>query len=242
MAVAALVLGILGTLCSLSVMGILPGILLSVLAVVLGIVGRKQAVTESRPTGMATAGLVLGVVGTAVGALVFVACAACVGSVNKLGREMEKEAQKEHQARLAREAATPPVAVGSPVTFDNDSTWTVTDVKDRGKSLASATSNAATGGHFVQVSFKITNLTKKEDSLFDLPAIVDGQGRELKPYEQSATFLPPGGHDLASAPLPPSIEKEFVEIFEVPADAQKLKFRARALAPMGDTRLVDLGM
>jgi hypothetical protein len=156
---------------------------------------------------------------------------------------MEQEAKKEQQARLAREAAMPPALLGSPVTFANDSTWTVTNAKDRGRSIyASETQSAATDGRFVQVTFKITNLTNKEDSLLDLPAIVDGQGRELKPFERSATFVPAGAHDLAMAPLPPSIEKEFVEIYEVPADAHRLKLRARALAPLGDTRLVDLGM
>jgi hypothetical protein len=242
MAVAALVLGILGTLCSLSVMGFLPGVLLSIVALVLGILGRKQAVNESRPTGMATAGMVLGIVGLAVGVLLFLAFAACVGSVNKLGRAVEKQAREQQQARLAREAATPPAAVGAPITF-TDSSWTVTAVKDRGKSLSAGAAPAATTeGHFVQVSFKITNLTQQEDSLLGLPVIVDGGGRELKPYERSASFLPPGAHDLTMAPLPPAIEKEFVEIYDVPADAQKLRFRARSLAPLGDTRLVDLGM
>jgi hypothetical protein len=242
MAVAALVLGILGTLSSLSVIGILPGVLLSVLALVLGILARKQAVNESRPTGMATAGLVLGIVGTAIGALLFAACAACVGGVNKMGREMEREARQQEQARLAREAATPPAAIGAPITF-TDSTWTITDVKDRGKSLSAGAAPAATtDGHFVQVTFKITNLTQQEESLLGKPVIVDGSGRELRPYVGSASFLPAGAHDLTMAPLPPSMEKEFVEIYDVPAAAQKLRFRARALAPLGDTRLVDLGM
>ena len=89
---------------------------------------------------------------------------------------------------------------------------------------------------------KITNNGQKEDSILDLPALVDAQGREFKPWERSSSFLPAGGRDLAMAPLPPSIEKEFVEIYEVPADAHRLKLRARALAPLGDTRLVDLGM
>jgi hypothetical protein len=243
MAVAALILGILGTLCSLSVFGAVLGILLSIVAVILGILGRKQAVTESKPTGMATAGLVLGIVGTAIGALLFIACAACVGSVNTMGREIEKEAAKEQKERRAREAATPPVAIGAIVTFANDSAWVVSDAKDRGKTLsASATPAATTEGHFVQVTFKITNLTKKEDSLLDLPVIVDGQGRELKPFERAGSYLPAGARGLAMAPLPPSIEKEFVEIYEVPANAEKLQFRARTLAPLGDTRLVDLGM
>jgi hypothetical protein len=230
MPVAALVLGILGTLCSLfgfTFIGAIVGILFSLVALVLGILGRKQAQAQARPTGMATAGLVLGIVGTAIGALFLAACASCYKGMNDLGKRIEEENKKEQQAQAA-EARAPGVPLGQPITFANDSTWTVTAARDRGAKLDGPAGAATTSGRFVEVSFTITNLTKQSDSLLDLPSLVDAQGRQYKPFERSAQFLPPDGRSLAQAPLPPSLAKQFVEIYELPADAKGLKFRVRA--------------
>lgn len=239
MPVAALVLGILGTLFSLTGWLFWIGVPLSAIALVLGILGRKQAANEGRPTGMATAGMVLGIIGTALGLLVFAACASCMKKMNDVGKQLQAQAEK---AQKERAVSGPPARLGEPVTFAGDSTWTVTAAEDRGQKLAGPGGPATTTGRFVQVSFTITNLTKKQDSILDLPAVVDAQGRELKPYERSAGYLPAGAHDLAMAPLPPSLPRSFVEIYEVPADATDLAFKARALQPFGATRLVALGL
>lgn len=235
MAVAALVLGILGTLFSLTGWLFWIGVPLSVIALVLGILARKSAANEGRPTGMPTAGMVLGIIGTAIGLLIFAMCASCFKRANDLARQVQDEAQKQEHARAL--PAGPAAKLGEPVKFA-DSTWTVTGARDRGAKIGAAT----TAGRFIEVAFTITNETKKQDSILDLPPLVDSQGRELKPYEQSASLIPDGAKDLAMAPLPPSIAKSFVEIYEVPADARGLEFKARALAPFGDTKLVDLAL
>lgn len=80
MSVAALVLGILGIVLALvPSFGItqMIGVVLGIVALVLGIIGRKQAVDEGRPTGLATAGLVLGIVSMVFAALLFAACKYC---------------------------------------------------------------------------------------------------------------------------------------------------------------------
>jgi len=56
MAVAALVLGILGTLFSLNWLTVWVGGPMAIIALVLGILARKALAAEGRPTGMATAG------------------------------------------------------------------------------------------------------------------------------------------------------------------------------------------
>jgi hypothetical protein len=77
MAVAALVLGILTILFMfIPYVGWL-GVLFGILAIIFGALGRKQP----HMRGMATAGFVCGIVGTALGAIVLIACAACVGAV-----------------------------------------------------------------------------------------------------------------------------------------------------------------
>ena len=68
MAVAALVLGIIGTLFSLNWLTVWVGGPMAIVALVLGILARKQLAAEGKPTGMATAGLVLGIVGTTIAA------------------------------------------------------------------------------------------------------------------------------------------------------------------------------
>lgn len=236
MGVAALVLGILGTLFSLTGWLFWVGVPMSVIALVLGVLGRKSLVNEGRPTGVATAGMVLGIIGTSIGLLIFAVCASCWKKANDLGKEIQAQAAKQQAEHKLPPG--PPAKLGEAITFPGDSTWTVTAAHDRGHKLGAAT----TAGRFVEVDLQVTNLTKKEDSILDLPSVVDAQGRELKPYEQSASLLPPGAKDLAMAPLPPSIAKSFVEIYEVPADATGLAFKARALEPFGDTKLVDLGL
>jgi hypothetical protein len=139
--------------------------------------------------------------------------------MNDLGKEIEKEAKKGASSRLA--APTGPTAnLGEPVTFDGDSTWVVTSARDLGRELTRKYGEpASTEGRFVEVTFRITNLGQKEDSLFDLPPVVDGKGREYKPWADGASFLPAGKKGLMMAPLPPAIAKEYVERFEEAQDA-----------------------
>lgn len=83
-AIAALVLGIVSIVFSF--------IALSWLGLILGIVGIILAVNAKKknPSGMATAGLVLSIIGTVLCALIFVACIALVGiGVNIYGAAIQ---------------------------------------------------------------------------------------------------------------------------------------------------------
>lgn len=78
MAVASLVLGIVAVV--FSFIGLyLPGLLAGIIGIVLGVMAKKK-----NPSGMATAGFVLSIIGTILCALVFIACAACVGATASL--------------------------------------------------------------------------------------------------------------------------------------------------------------
>lgn len=78
MAVASLVLGIVAIV--FSFIGLyLPGLIAGIIGIVLGVMAKKKA-----PSGMATAGLVLSIIGTILCALVFIACAACIGTAASL--------------------------------------------------------------------------------------------------------------------------------------------------------------
>jgi len=108
MGVAALVLGIIGLLFSL-----FPGLFLvalpfAVLALVLGIVGRKSATTNGQPTGIATAGLVLGIIALVFAVIMWVMCSMLVKGTKDafekgIGEPIKKAmAQAEAEAKEER--------------------------------------------------------------------------------------------------------------------------------------------
>ena len=77
-AVASLVLGILSILCTFGGSWFLYG---SIAGIVLGIIGIVLAVSAKKenPSGMATAGMVLSIVGVICSAIAAVACVGCIG-------------------------------------------------------------------------------------------------------------------------------------------------------------------
>jgi hypothetical protein len=78
MAIAALVCGIIGI-----VLGWFPGInyvalVLAILGIVLGVISRKSASPDKK--GLATAGLVLGIIGTVCAGIGVIACSICAAA------------------------------------------------------------------------------------------------------------------------------------------------------------------
>ncbi len=73
MAVASLVLGIISVVFPFIGLGLI-GLIVGIVGLILGIIAKKKA-----PSGMATAGLVLSIVGVSLTLLVLIACAACYG-------------------------------------------------------------------------------------------------------------------------------------------------------------------
>jgi hypothetical protein len=89
--VAALVLGILATVSSLTGFLFFIGVPLGIVGLILGIVARKNAVQNNQPTGMATAGLVLGIIGLALGVLMWILCAGIFAASKKMADEVAKD-------------------------------------------------------------------------------------------------------------------------------------------------------
>lgn len=130
MAVAALVLGILGTLLSIIPFLFWLGIPLALIALILGIVARKNAVTAQQPTGMSTAGMVLGAIGLTLGILMYVLCSVAAHKVQQMANDPTfqkqnqefneafkkalEESQKQQQGKEAPGEAAP--ASGAPAT------------------------------------------------------------------------------------------------------------------------------
>ena len=113
MGVAGLVLGILGVLASINPFSFWVGGPLGLIALVLGLVGHRQARAEGRPTGTAAAGIALGGVACALSLLLYVSChMLCSGakcSFEKNFAEPLKKAieEAEQRAKAEREQGLP---------------------------------------------------------------------------------------------------------------------------------------
>ncbi|MSP63235.1 MAG: DUF4190 domain-containing protein [Myxococcales bacterium] len=97
MAIASLILGIIGLLGSIfgAGFGIFVGGPFALIAMILGILGRKNLKAQNQPTGMATAGMALGIVGLALGVVFFAACMYCAKVGGDMGKEMQKQMEND---------------------------------------------------------------------------------------------------------------------------------------------------
>ncbi len=94
MAIAALILGILGIIANFFTVGI-GGAIFGLIALILGILARKKAVAENAPTGVATGGLVTGIISLALGVVFFVACSLCVAAAGQGMKEAQKQMEEQ---------------------------------------------------------------------------------------------------------------------------------------------------
>ncbi len=83
MGVAALVLGIISTLLALNPFIFFIAVPLGILALVLGIVGRKAALANHTQAGPATAGMILGIVACCVSLMLVLFCSMVIRSAKK---------------------------------------------------------------------------------------------------------------------------------------------------------------
>lgn len=79
MGALGLTFGIIATILSLIVFGLPYGAGLGIIAIIFSVIGRKIAALSNQPSGVATAGMVLGIIATSIGATTCVSCAICVG-------------------------------------------------------------------------------------------------------------------------------------------------------------------
>lgn len=125
-----------------------------------------------------------------------------------------------------------------------DVRWTVLTAEDVGNTLIDDdgfADDATTPGTFVRLSVEVENIASEEVSLWSVD-LEDDQGRGFGTYDEYYLFVPDGEHCLLES-LNPNVPKVCTYIFEVPADATGLAFRASDLAFLEPrTELIDLGL
>lgn len=78
LSIAALVCGIISCVLAWFYMINIAALVLSIIGLVCAVKGKKQAVAAAAPTGLATAGLVLSIVGVCLAGIGFLSCTVCV--------------------------------------------------------------------------------------------------------------------------------------------------------------------
>lgn len=191
--------------------------------------------------------LVLGVLG-AFAFLLFVGMVGSKGSKSPGSANVTPELQPDivRAQGGAPGAAAPKTAsnyeIGHKVEFA-DSSWVVLSATDFGNRLKSNNSfqeAAQTDGRFISVTFSVHNKTSKEERIIDHPVLVDSKGREFRPLDEQAFYIPKNKKTLALEALPASMTREFFAIYEVAADAVDLRFGARELSFSPDVKFVAL--
>jgi hypothetical protein len=126
----------------------------------------------------------------------------------------------------------------------SDATWKVTNARDRGNKLAASESRygsiakaKTTTGKFIEVTFTVENKSKDLASITN-PGLVDGQGREFTTATDVSEWVPEGKDLFLFTNLQPNLPKEFVAIYEVPADASGFKLKVGVLRP----QFINLGI
>jgi hypothetical protein len=132
-------------------------------------------------------------------------------------------------------------AIGTPLTVE-EAEWLVLDVEDKGKTMKPSSEfgeEAKTDGRFIQVHFKIKNTGNKPGTLIELPKLTDSSNREFNPYDKQYSYLPKGAQQAILDTIQPSMQREYYEIFEVPADAKNLKLKIASFGLFAKNAHID---
>lgn len=143
-----------------------------------------------------------------------------------------------------QEAQEKTVGVNQPIQV-GDVRWTVTKVTDRGKTLTAddgftPAKNAA--GKFVQVHYKVENLGKEMKTTVGVD-LEDSKQRQFKPVDDGFLYIPQGDDLYILDNLNPNVPREFIQIYEIPADATGLLARVGNLEAFGnEVKKIKLGI
>ncbi len=127
--------------------------------------------------------------------------------------------------------------------------WELLEAKDRGSVLQGAesefpmfTEDKISSGKFIEITLQVTNTGTITESYWSDPNLIDDRGTVFKPADGVYEWIPDDNEALLE-PLQPRVTRQFIWIYEVPADATGLKVRVNDIAFGSDAKaLIDLGL
>ena len=81
MAVASMIFGILALIWMVIPIVNLAAPVIAIVGIILGVVSKKKLKAQDKPSGKATAGIVMSIIALAVSTIVVIACTICIGSI-----------------------------------------------------------------------------------------------------------------------------------------------------------------
>jgi len=130
-----------------------------------------------------------------------------------------------------------------------DVQWKLIDARDRGDTLkasesryASVASDKTTTGKFVEITVEVENFGTDMKSVTNL-TLIDDKNREFTSSSDTSEWIPEGKELFLLSNLNPNVPQQFIDIYEVPADATGLKVMVGDLEIFGgDEALINLGV
>jgi len=130
-----------------------------------------------------------------------------------------------------------------------DVQWELIDARDRGNTLkasesryASIASDKTTTGKFIEITVEVENFGTDMKSVTNL-TLIDDKNREFTSSSDTSEWVPEGKELFLLSNLYPNVPQQFIDIYEVPADATGLKVMVGDLDLFsGDEALIGLGV
>jgi len=124
-----------------------------------------------------------------------------------------------------------------------DCEWWIMEARDAGQRIRSNDPNndedKSTTGRFIQVHFTLTNLSQKDEMMVEHAMVQDDKGRQFSAVEMEGFYVPARTKSLGLEMLHPNQPQEYWTVFEVPADAERLRLKVHGFA-RGKSAFVDL--
>ena len=106
LAIAGLIFGIAACVCCWAGYGAIAGIVCGILGIVFSVLAKKSYTALGQKSGMATAGLILGIVGLILSIIMLIACVICVAAGTAAADELAKNPEALNELSSALDQAS----------------------------------------------------------------------------------------------------------------------------------------
>lgn len=144
--------------------------------------------------------------------------------ITSLSKKTEKSGNENNNVSTNVNSQDTIYTIGDDVRV-GDVRWKLVSARDRGAILKASESkypsfanNKTANGKFVEITMEVENLGKEMKSVTNLK-IVDNKGREFTAATGVSEWIPDGKDLFLLSNLNPNVPSQFIDIYEVPAEA-----------------------